>query len=105
MTLNSLSVARCTSARPALAAPGTSSVTHRPDTVSQPSIGLLRSSPSCADAEGATEVPSATAALIAALLRRKLRLELSFTVGFQLFVLRGLESWGGIQPTGSSWPR
>src|SRR5262245_28998221 len=43
MTLYSLPVARCTSARPLREPPGTSSTPHVPDTVSQPSESVVRS--------------------------------------------------------------
>src|SRR5262245_62826639 len=39
MTLNSLAVARCTSARPLCAAPGTSSMPHSPSIRSHPKSG------------------------------------------------------------------
>src|SRR5262249_6502905 len=65
MTLYSLSVARCTRARPRWEAPATSSVDQRPDTVSQPSSGLVKSNPSdnaarsAADAHRPRAVPPA----------------------------------------------
>ena len=43
MTLYSLSVARCTKARPPREAPGTSSMPHVPEMVSQPSNSLVKS--------------------------------------------------------------
>src|SRR5262245_28218184 len=56
MTLYSLSVARCTRARPRWEAPATSSVDQRPDIVSQPSSGLVKSNPSDKAARSAVEV-------------------------------------------------
>src|SRR5437899_456811 len=60
MTLYSLSVARCTSARPFREAPGTSSTVHFPDIVSHPPSGLAKSNMSSGPADWAKQFPTDT---------------------------------------------
>src|SRR5450631_4257613 len=55
ITLNSLSVARWTRARPPWEAPATSSIAHLPETVVQSSSGLVKSRRS--DADQANRLP------------------------------------------------
>src|SRR5256885_1568358 len=60
MTLYSLSVARCTSARPFREAPGTSSTVHFRDIGSHPVSGLGKSNMSSGPADWAKRFPTDT---------------------------------------------
>src|SRR5215470_19818764 len=84
MTLYSLSVARCTSARPPWEAPATSSVVQWPDSVSQPSKGLEKSNPSPNAADHATWSAADRPRPKAVLPATSWRLDMSLTIYFLL---------------------
>src|ERR1700730_8345535 len=72
ITVNSLAVARWTRARP-WEAPGTSSVAHLPETVIQPSRGLVKSKRSAGACDRANRFPIDIDATIAAAVMRRRR--------------------------------